>query len=113
MPQQNEYEQSYTEPGFWQKLKDYAQTAGKEVIGRALLLFYAARSPDTPAWAKTTIYGALGYFITMLDAVPDMTPVLGYTDDLGVLALAIATVAVHITDDIRAQADAKLREWFD
>ena len=48
------------------------------------------------AWAKATIVGALGYFITPLDAIVDLTPVVGYADDLGVLALAIAAVATYV-----------------
>ncbi len=109
----NEYERAYSEPGFWQKVGESAQAAGRDVIEKALLLYYAARSPQTPAWAKATIYGALGYFISLIDAVPDLTPVLGYTDDLGVLALAIATIASYIDDDVRAKARRKLAEWFE
>lgn len=108
----NRYEAEYSEAGFWDKIKVSAKAAGRDVIGKALLLYYAARSPETPAWAKTTIIGALGYFISLIDAVPDLTPVLGYTDDLGVLALALATIASYITDDVRASAEAKLGEWF-
>ncbi|WP_211605080.1 YkvA family protein [Vreelandella arcis] len=47
-------------------------------------------------WAKTTIYGALGYFISPVDAIPDLAPIVGYADDIGVLAGALAMVAAHI-----------------
>lgn len=110
--QESGYVKEYSEPGFWAKLMAFARTAGREVVGRALQLFYAAQSPNTPAWAKTTIYGALGYFISMIDAVPDITPIVGFTDDLGVLAAAIAAVATHITPEVKAKAQAKLNEWF-
>ena len=56
--------------------------------------------------------GALGYFISPFDAIPDMTPVIGYVDDLGVLTMALATVAAYISDDIKSKAKAKLAEWF-
>lgn len=51
----------------------------------ALKMYYAATDADTPTWAKTTIYGALGYFISPIDVIPGITPLVGYTDDVGVL----------------------------
>ena len=107
------YGKEYSEAGFLDKLVKYARIAGQEVIEKALQLYYAAEDPNTPAWAKTVIYGALGYLIFPLDALPDMTPLVGYADDLGVLAAAIATVALYISDDVKRQAAQKLHDWFD
>lgn len=106
------HKQDYSEEGFWKKITQYAKKAGEGTIIQALKLYYAAKDPDTPAWAKTTIYGALGYFISPIDAIPDFTPVLGYTDDLGVLAAAIGIVAVHIKDEHAEQARQTLKRWF-
>ncbi len=106
------YETEYSEKGFWDKVRHYAKKAGREVVERALQLYFAAQAPETPVWARSIIYGALGYFITTVDAVPDITPVVGFTDDLGVLAAAIATVAAHITPEIRKRSEDKTRKWF-
>ena len=46
-----------------------------------------------------------------IDAVPDITPVLGYSDDLGVLVSAVLTVAMYVTDDVRQQARDKVGSW--
>ena len=102
----------YSDSGFWEQVVKYAKIAGKEVVERALRLYYAAQEPNTPTWAKTVIYGALGYFIFPLDAIPDPTPLVGYADDLGVLAAAIATVALYITEEVKQKARQKLRDWF-
>lgn len=110
--QQNEFAAEYSEKGFWQKLKGFASKAGREVVGRSLQLYYAAQADETPTWAKSVIYGALGYFISVLDAVPDITPIVGYTDDLGVLVAALAAVAASVTPEIKAQAHAKTCQWF-
>ena len=107
-----QYEKKYTEDSFWDKVVKFARTAGREVIEKALWLYYAAQQPNTPLWAKTAIYGALGYFISPIDAIPDITPVVGYADDLAVLAAAVATVATYITADVKARAADKLRGWF-
>jgi len=108
----SEYQQAYSDEGFWQKLRHYASTAGKEVVEKALLMYYAAQQEDAPAWARATIFAALGYFITPLDAIADLTPAVGYADDLGVLALALAAVARYINDDARTRATTRMRAWF-
>jgi len=108
----NEYNNEYSEKSFWEKLKNFAIAAGREVIEKALTLYYVLQDADTPKWAKTVIIGALGYFIMPLDAIPDITPVVGYADDLGVLVSAIATVGVHVKPEHVKQAQDKIREWF-
>ena len=107
-----QYEKKYTDDSFWDKVVKFAKTAGREVIEKALWLYYAAQQPNTPLWAKTAIYGALGYFISPIDAIPDITPVIGYADDLAVLAAAVATVATYITADVKLRAAEKLQGWF-
>jgi uncharacterized membrane protein YkvA (DUF1232 family) len=103
----------FDDGGFWSKVKNFAVAAGREVIEKALWLYYAAQAPETPVWAKTAIYAALAYFVMPLDAIPDVLPVVGYTDDLGTLAAAVATVSMYITADVKAQAQQKLVDWFD
>lgn len=112
MSDNKEYEKNYSDEGFWDKVTNYAKKAGKKVIELALKMYYAAQDDDTPAWAKATIYGALGYFIFPIDAVPDPTPVVGYADDTAVLSAAIAAVAVHIKNEHVEQAKEKMKQWF-
>jgi uncharacterized membrane protein YkvA (DUF1232 family) len=107
-----EYLKQYSEHKLWTKLARYARLVGWGLVERALCLFYAAQRPETPAWAKGIIYSALGYFILPFDSVPDVTPVAGYADDLGVLTVALATVAAYVTPEVRRQARDKLTEWF-
>ncbi|RXJ74410.1 hypothetical protein CS022_02030 [Veronia nyctiphanis] len=102
----------YSEEGFWEKAKSVAQRAGLDVLEQALKLYYSALDDDTPKWAKVTIFSALGYFIAPLDAIPDITPVAGFSDDLGVLAAAVATVLVYIKDEHGNKAKEKLKQWF-
>lgn len=112
MSEHNEYEEAFSESRFWRKLKKYATTAGREIVEKALLLFYAFQEEKAPKWAKATIAGALGYFIVPLDAIADITPAVGYADDLGVLVLAIAAVATYINEDVRNKTAARMKSWF-
>ena len=111
-PDPNRYEEAYSEQSFNDKLKRYALTAGRELVEKALWLYYALQEEKAPAWAKATIVGALGYFITPLDAIVDLTPGVGYADDLGVLALAVAAVAAYINDDVKEKARDRMATWF-
>ena len=108
----SETQEEFSDSGFWEKVKVFALAAGRDVIEKALWLYYALQRPDTPAWAKTTIVGALAYFVLPVDAIPDVIPVVGYSDDLGALAAAVSMVSMHITKEVKALASAKLAEWF-
>lgn len=104
--------EDYSEESFWDKVTRFAKRAGREVIEKALWLHYAAQDEKTPVWAKTTMYGALAYFIVPADMIPDIIPGAGYTDDLGALAAAVTTVAVYITPAVRAKAAEQVNRWF-
>lgn len=106
------FEKDYSDDSFWDKVKNYAKSAGEAALEPALKMYYAATDVDTPTWAKTIIYGALGYFISPLDVVPDITPLVGYTDDVGVLCAAVAATASHIKAEHVAKAKETLKQWF-
>ncbi|CAP40439.1 YkvA family protein [Bordetella petrii] len=106
------YEKAYSDQRFWRKATRHASAAGRQALEKALWLYYAVQNPGTPKWARRVIYGALGYFVLPLDAIPDLAPLVGYTDDLGVMTAALATVAFYINDDVKHQASAKLHDWF-
>ena len=108
----SEFAKEYSDESFWAKVKNHGKTAGRAVLDPAARLYYAGIDPATPLWARTTIIGALGYFIAPFDAIPDMTPMVGYADDLGVLTLAVGVVAAHITPEHKKKARDKLNEWF-
>jgi len=108
----NPYNKFFSENKFWQKIKKYAQKVGSKTVYMALLLFYAYRRKETPGWAKHIMLGALGYLISPVDALPDLTPILGYTDDAGVLAFALVVVSGHINEAVKTQARGKLNNWF-
>ena len=104
--------QPLRERQLWNKIKRFAQAAGVKTVYSVLLLFYAFQRKETPAWAKNIILGALAYFISPLDFLPDLTPVFGFTDDLGVLGFGLVTIAGYVNADVRQQARERLSKWF-
>lgn len=106
------YSGQFSVAKLWEKLTRFARQAGVKVTYTALLLFYAYKRKETPAWARNIILGTIGYFLAPIDAIPDLTPILGYTDDIGVLSFGLVTVAAYVNDEVKNKAKEKLGNWF-
>lgn len=104
------YARHYSDAKFRKKIEKFFKKAGRAVLKPALTLFHAAQDANTPDWARAIMIGALGYFIFPVDAIPDLTPVAGYTDDLLVLVKAIVVVAAHITEEHIKKAEESLNQ---
>jgi uncharacterized membrane protein YkvA (DUF1232 family) len=79
---------------FWRKLKRVA--ARIPFAEELLAAYYCAFDNDTPLSVKATLVAAIAYFVLPVDAIPDVLPVIGFTDDAAVFATAIKLVASHI-----------------
>ena len=99
-----DYAEQYSERSFWEKVARFAGSAGYDVVEKALWLHYAAARPETPKWAKATVYGALAYLVLPADVVADILPIAGYTDDLAVLVVACTTIGSYVDDGVRQRA---------
>ncbi|WMJ72638.1 DUF1232 domain-containing protein [Cytophagaceae bacterium ABcell3] len=109
---QKKFAKKYSESAFWSKVKLFAKKAGARVIYAALLLYYVLQKEDVPKWAKGVVLGALGYFISPLDLIPDFAAPIGYTDDLATLLAALGALGMFV--DIRTMEKAKgvMTQWF-
>lgn len=107
------YTESYSEDSFWDKVKDVALKVGAKGIYYALILYFVLQRDDIPYKVKAIIIGALGYFIFPIDVIPDIIPVVGYTDDIGALLLAIGQVSMYIDENVKNSAKQQMKQWFD
>ena len=105
------YQGHYSEEKLWPKVKKFAARLGGKATYYVLVLYYVLQSPDVPLSNKTMILGALGYFILPLDMIPDLITALGFTDDVAALTLADKAIQSSITPEIKALAEAKVKEW--
>jgi uncharacterized membrane protein YkvA (DUF1232 family) len=92
---------------FWSKLK--RGVAHLPFAEDLLAAYYCAFDRQTPRHVQAALLGAIAYFILPFDFVPDMLPVLGFTDDAAVLATALRMVVTHITPEHREAARAALK----
>lgn len=106
------YRKAFSPKKLSKRLPEYFKSLGLKSVYTVLLLFFAFKRNETPTWAKNIIIGVLGYLLTPLDGIPDVTPFLGMTDDIGVLSFGLVTIACYINDEIKDKAKNKLKSWF-
>ncbi len=104
--------QNFDNNGFWGKVLSTFKAVGYDLIVKILTLYYCMMDDDTPIFIKAIIVGALVYFVSPVDAIPDIIPFAGYSDDAGVIATTIATVAPFIKEEHKQQARNKVNEFF-
>ena len=87
---------------FWPKLRRFAVRLpfAEDLVAA----YFCAFDRNTPRRVQVVLIGALAYFVLPFDFIPDMLPLIGFTDDAAVLATAIRLVAVHITPQHREAA---------
>jgi len=107
------YEKDFNEDSFWEKVTKYAKDIGKETIYKALVLFYAFKDGECSVNDKLIIIGALGYLILPFDLIPDFTPIIGFSDDIGAIAMVYNKIIGCATKEIEQKAEEKLKEWFE
>jgi uncharacterized membrane protein YkvA (DUF1232 family) len=91
---------------FWRKARRVA--ARLPFAEDLLAAYYCAFDQTTPTHVKAALVGALAYFVLPFDFLPDVLPLLGFTDDAAVLLTAVRMVAGHLRPEHRDAARAAL-----
>lgn len=106
------YQDKFSKDNLLLKLQHYRRDIGLTVLYNVLQLWYVLQKPEVPAKNKAVIMGALGYLISPLDFIPDLTPILGYNDDAAAILFALYMVRQYVDDEVKAQAKARLAKIF-
>lgn len=80
--------------GFWPKIRRACARA--PFAADALAVWYCAKDDETPTAAKGMMLAALAYFVLPADAVPDILPAIGYTDDAAVFAALLSLIGRNL-----------------
>src|SRR3979490_3096948 len=84
----------------------------RHLKSETLVLWFAARHPGTPWYAKLLVAGIVAYALSPIDLIPDFVPVLGYLDDLILIplgiVLAIRMIPGPILEECRARAQERM-----
>lgn len=88
------------------------RTWARKLKQQLLVLWFAARHPDTPWFAKALAAAVVVYAFSPIDLIPDFIPVLGYLDDVILVPagiwLVLRLLPANVIADCRAKADAWL-----
>lgn len=106
------YEQHYNDSSFLDKVTKYGKLIGITALYKAVQLWFVLQKPDVPAGTKAVIMGALGYLIAPLDFLPDLLPVLGYTDDMVAITFALIKVQGYIDEEVERKPKKLLAKIF-
>jgi uncharacterized membrane protein YkvA (DUF1232 family) len=96
---------------FWLKLKKIAVKL--PFMEELLAAYYCAFDRQTPRHVQVALLGAIAYFVLPFDFMPDLLPILGFTDDAAILATALRMVATHITPAHHEAARAAMARGLD
>lgn len=99
------------ERGFLPKIRKVA--AKVPFAADALSVWWCARDPETPTAAKGMMLAALAYFVLPTDALPDILPVIGFTDDAAVFAALMAILGRTLKPRHKEAAQAFLQKLAD
>jgi uncharacterized membrane protein YkvA (DUF1232 family) len=80
------------------KLGGMNKGALKDVWDKVILLWKLIKDPKAAWGSKAIAIGALLYVISPIDAIPDFIPILGLTDDAGVIAIAVASLGAALKE---------------
>lgn len=104
----NEYQDEYV---FITNISKIAKKMGvKKLLFMALFLYYSIKSGKLNALTMTVVTGALGYLLFPFDAINDLLPVIGYTDDSAVLLYVCASVLNSLNPETIDSVLQKARE---
>ena len=81
------------------RLQEWARSLKRDVVA----VYFAARDPRVPWYAKALALCVAGYALSPIDLIPDAVPILGYLDDLVIVPLGILAVVKLIPPEIMAE----------
>jgi uncharacterized membrane protein YkvA (DUF1232 family) len=80
-------------------LKSWAKGIKRDVVA----LYFAARDPRVPWYAKAVAAAVAAYALSPIDLIPDFIPILGHLDELVVLPLGIMLALKLIPPELMAE----------
>lgn len=96
-----------SESAFWEKVKSLSTGGYCKLLETAMTLYALISEGNLSSTQCLTIITALSYFISPLDAIPDVIPLVGYSDDL---ALMLATLNIF-NDQVSTDIKSKVKNW--
>lgn len=78
-----------------------------------MAVYFAARDPRTPIFAKLLALFVAAYALSPIDLIPDFIPILGYLDDLIIVPIGLMIVIRMLPNEILASARLRASEFIE
>lgn len=97
----------------WERIGNFARSAGRVTTRPVLLLFYVMKSKDTPKSDKLLVFSAISYLVFPIDILDSKRlPIVGLFDEVASISVAYQRVCKHITPEMERKVDDILDKWF-
>jgi uncharacterized membrane protein YkvA (DUF1232 family) len=93
-------------------LQRLLRRAGRTIARPVLQCYELLIDGSTPHQARLTVLAALTYLLVPLDLIPDLLPVVGFSDDLVAITTLLGVLGRYRTPSIRQRAKRRLDRWF-
>jgi uncharacterized membrane protein YkvA (DUF1232 family) len=80
------------------------KTVAKRLKREVMTLYFVARDPRTPWYARGLAFVVVGYALSPFDLIPDAIPVLGLLDDLILVPAGIWLVLKFVPQQVLLEA---------
>jgi uncharacterized membrane protein YkvA (DUF1232 family) len=88
------------EPGGRVELRRFVTDAATTIPNMAKLLWRLLRDPRVPRRTKLVVGAAVAYLVSPIDLIPEFVPVIGFADDLLLMAFAINHMVEVAGEDV-------------
>ena len=85
------------------KAKNWARRVKRDLVA----VYFAARDPRTPWFARCLAVAVAAYALSPIDLIPDFIPVLGYLDDLLIVPLGLLLVIRLLPPEVLTESREK------
>jgi uncharacterized membrane protein YkvA (DUF1232 family) len=92
-----------------ERLKTWAAALKRE----ALVLWFGARDPRTPWYAKWLAAFIVAYALSPIDLIPDFIPIIGLLDEIILLPGAIWLVLKLLPREVLLDSRARTHAWLE
>jgi uncharacterized membrane protein YkvA (DUF1232 family) len=91
----------------WLRLRRLVRILGRD----ALVLWFACRNPATPLWTKLAALLLALYVLSPIDLITDLLPLIGWMDDVALVAFGIPLLLRLLPQTIRSDAEGMAAQW--
>ena len=105
-----DYSRYFNESRFLSKLGKVGGLLSEKVLYSLFIMYYLLFDKNVPLKVRSVFMGALGYFILPTDLVADFLPVIGFADDIALIAYVITNAIEYITPEVIEKANEQVKK---